>query len=136
MRDIHPSVKIARDATRELRHRIADLRDKVESIVARRPSPSGLVIPEVDAFGRLRDLYLAPGTCARFDNDELVADIMAAVRESAQDARRQYYVVMSDQSSRPPLAQVMRERWGDPGSVESPTVGTKNNEQGIGGGKD
>lgn len=136
MRDIHPSVKMARDATRELRHRIADLRDKVEGIVARRPSPTGLVIPEVDAFGRLRDLYLAPGTCARLDNEELVADIMAAVTESAADARRQYHVVMSERSSKS-LAEVMQERWGELVPIGgSPTVRTKNNEQEIGIGKD
>ncbi|MBF6351348.1 MULTISPECIES: hypothetical protein [Nocardia] len=137
MREIHPDVVIARDATRELRHRIADLRDKVENIVARRPSPSGLVIPEVDAFGRLRDLYFAPGTCARLDNDELVADIMAAITESARDARHQYYTVMSDRSATRPLAQVMAERRAALDSAAtSPTVGTKNNEQEIGGGKD
>jgi hypothetical protein len=128
MRDIHPSVKMARDATRELRHRLADLRDRVENVVARRPSPTGLVIPEVDAFGRLRDLYLAPGTCVRLDSDELVVDIMAAVTASTVDARRQYHVVMSEQSDRP-LAQVMQERWGEAISAgESPTVRAKNNE--------
>ncbi|WP_459545107.1 hypothetical protein [Nocardia sp. X0981] len=95
---------------RELRHRIADVRERADEIVARRPSPSGLVIPEVDAMGRLRDLYLAPGTCARFDSGELIAEVMAAITESAADARRQYEIVMNDTESLPrPFAEVMGE---------------------------
>ncbi|MEU6188672.1 hypothetical protein [Nocardia sp. NPDC047038] len=111
MRDIHPDVQAALATTRELRHRIAEVRERVDDIFARRPSPSGLVIPEVDAVGRLRDLYLAPGTCSRFGNQELAAEIMAAITESAADARRQYAITMNDTDNLPrPLAEVMRER--------------------------
>ncbi|WP_280310031.1 hypothetical protein [Nocardia abscessus] len=110
MRDIHPNVRAALGLARELRHRIADMRERADQIVARRPSPSGLAIPEVDATGRLLDLYLAPGTCARFGNQELAADIMAAITESTADARRQYDIAMNDPGTRQrPLAEVMRE---------------------------
>ncbi|WP_067694163.1 hypothetical protein [Nocardia jejuensis] len=94
MTEIHPDVQSALDAARELRHRIADLREKINSIRARRPSPSGAVLPEVDAMGRLTDLYFAPGTTTRFGNTELVAEIMAAIDESTTDAGRQYKAIM------------------------------------------
>ncbi|MFD0363446.1 hypothetical protein ACFQZZ_18520 [Nocardia sp. GCM10030253] len=111
MREIHPDVQAALDTSRELRHRVADMRERADRIFARRPSPSGLVIPEVDAMGRLRDLYLAPGTCARFDNQELAADIMAAIKESAADAKQQYNIAMNDPANLPrPLEEIMRER--------------------------
>ncbi|WP_406231671.1 hypothetical protein [Nocardia sp. NBC_01009] len=95
MSSIHPDVQAALDAARDLRHRIADMRERIDSIRARRPSPSGGVIPEVDAMGRLTDLYVAPGTAARFTSAELVAEVMAAIRESTADAARQYQVIMN-----------------------------------------
>ncbi|MGW4327292.1 hypothetical protein ACWEKR_15500 [Nocardia sp. NPDC004573] len=120
MRDIHPDVRAALGMTRELRHRIAEVRERADEIVARRPSPSGLVIPEVDVMGRLRDLYLAPGTCARFGNSELAADIMAAITESTEDARRQYAIAMNDTDKLPrPIAEVMRE-WGAGSGPDQP----------------
>ena len=94
MSDMHPEVQAALDAARELRHKIADLRERIDAIRARRPSPSGAVIPEVDAMGRLTDLYLAPGTVDRFDCAELVSEITAAIRESSADAARQYESLM------------------------------------------
>ncbi|WP_245550835.1 YbaB/EbfC family nucleoid-associated protein [Nocardia paucivorans] len=94
MSNIHPDVQAALDAARELRHRIADMRERIDAVRARRPSPSGLVIPEVDAMGRLTNLYLAPGTADRFTSEELSAEIMAAIRESTSDAARQYQVIM------------------------------------------
>lgn len=94
MSNIHPDVQAALDAARDLRHRIADMREKIDGIRARRPSPSGAVIPEVDAMGRLTSLYLAPGTVSRFPNDELASEIMAAIRESTADAARQYRTIM------------------------------------------
>lgn len=110
MRELHPDVRAALGMTRELRQRIAAVRDRSDEIVARRPSPSGLVIPEVDAMGRLRDLYLAPGTCARFNSQELAAEIIAAVTESTADARRQYEIAMNNTRDLPrPIAEVMRE---------------------------
>ncbi|WP_228003021.1 YbaB/EbfC family nucleoid-associated protein [Nocardia australiensis] len=110
MREPHPNVKAAHAMMRELKHRIATVQERADGIVARRPSPSGLVIPEVDAKGRLRDLYLAPGTCDRFDNQELAADIMAAITESTADARRQYHIAMNDPDNLPrPIEETMRE---------------------------
>ncbi|OQS16669.1 hypothetical protein B0T36_03075 [Nocardia donostiensis] len=95
MSNIHPDVQAALDAARDLRHRIADMRERIDGVRARRPSPSGLVIPEVDAMGRLTSLYLTPGTVDRFDSPELVNEIMAAIRESTADAARQYQSIMS-----------------------------------------
>ncbi|WP_331723076.1 hypothetical protein [Nocardia sp. NBC_00511] len=94
MSDIHPDVQAALDAARDLRHRIADLREKINAIRARRPSPSGAVLPEVDAMGRLTDLYLTPGTAEQLGNTKLVAEIMAAIAESTADAGRQYQALM------------------------------------------
>ncbi|MGW5387310.1 YbaB/EbfC family nucleoid-associated protein [Nocardia sp. NPDC003963] len=91
---IHPDVQAALDAARELRHRIADMRERIDDVRARRPSPSGTIIPEVDAMGRLTSLYLAPGTVDRFTSAELSTEIMAAIRESTQDAARQYQAIM------------------------------------------
>ncbi|MFI6361122.1 hypothetical protein ACIBG0_00085 [Nocardia sp. NPDC050630] len=103
-----------------MRNRIADIRERADAIVARRPSPSGLVIPEVDARGRLRDLYLAPGTCARFGNQELAEEIVAAIAESAEDARRQYQIAMNDPENLPrPLSEIMRD-WRSAGSYQQP----------------
>ncbi|WP_433631341.1 hypothetical protein [Nocardia sp. CA-120079] len=120
MRELHPDVRAGISLRRELRNRIADMRERADAIVARRPSPSGLVIPEVDVRGRLRDLYLAPGTCARFGNQELVAEIMAAIAESSTDVRRQYQIVMNDPDNLPrPLSKIMRE-WQATGSDQSP----------------
>lgn len=94
MSDIHPNVQAALDSARDLRHRIADMREKINAIRARRPSPSGAVVPEVDAMSRLTDMYLAPGTTERFTNEELVVEIMAAIRESTADTSRQYQALM------------------------------------------
>ncbi|MFF3569889.1 hypothetical protein [Nocardia jiangxiensis] len=94
MSDIHPDVQAALDAARELRHKIADLRERIDGIAARRPSPSGAVIPEVDAMGRLTSLYLVPGTVDRLECGELITEIMAAIRDSTADAARQYEQLM------------------------------------------
>lgn len=111
MREVHPNVQNALQATRKLKYRIAEVRERADAIFARRPSPSGLIIPEVDAMGRLRDLYIAPGTCTRLGNRELADDMMAAISESRKDARRQYYIVMNDRDSLPPpLADEMRRQ--------------------------
>ncbi|MFB7720131.1 hypothetical protein [Nocardia sp. NPDC056100] len=104
---------------RELLHRFEELQERADKIVARRPSPSGLVIPEVDIHGRLRDLYLAPGTCDRFGSYELAAEIMAAITDSTADAQRQYHLNMNDQSLLPrPFAEVMQE-WRAGGAPDS-----------------
>ncbi len=104
---------------RELQHRFEAIQQRAEEIVARRPSPSGLVIPEVDIHGRLRNLYLAPGTCDRFGSHELAAEIMAAIAESTADAQRKYHLDMNDNSLLPrPLAEVMRD-WRAGGARDS-----------------
>ncbi|GAA5104486.1 hypothetical protein [Nocardia iowensis] len=107
MSAIHPDVQAALDMARELRHRIADLRERIDNVRARRPSPSGAVIPEVDAMGHLTDLYLAPGTVRRFTGHELVTEIMAAIRESTDDAARQHQVIM-DTAVPPDLSALQR----------------------------
>jgi DNA-binding protein YbaB len=94
MNDIHPDVQAALDMARELRHQLDDMREQIDRVRSRRPSPSGMVIPEVDAMGRLTDLYLAPGTCAHFTGPELVAEIMAAISESCADASVQRQAIM------------------------------------------
>ncbi|GAB2452462.1 hypothetical protein [Nocardia tengchongensis] len=111
MSDMHPDVQAALDAARDLRHRIAEMRERINAIRARRPSPTGAVVPEIDAMGRLTGLYLAPGTTARFDNHELVAEIMAAIGESTADAARQYQALMdSDPWADPEPADTAAER--------------------------
>ncbi|MGO4649498.1 hypothetical protein AB4305_31860 [Nocardia sp. 2YAB30] len=72
--------------------------DQIDRIRARRPSPTYRVIPEVDAMGRLTDLYIAPGTLESFaSTQELVADIMAAIQESTADAMRQHEITVSQE---------------------------------------
>lgn len=105
MNDIHPDVQAALDMARELRHRIADLRERIDNIRARRPSPSGAVIPEIDAMGRLTNLYIAAGTTAKFDSAALVTEIMAAITESTADAARQHRLVMEDVPAPPEPAE-------------------------------
>ncbi|MCP9625422.1 YbaB/EbfC family nucleoid-associated protein [Nocardia otitidiscaviarum] len=118
-------MRAAQAMARELRHRALAMREKFERIVARRPSPSGMVIPEVNAKGQLLNLYLAPGTCARFDSRELVDEIMAAVLESTNDARQQYRIATSDPTDRPrPLGEIVREwRSGDGPKDQIPNFG-------------
>ncbi|WP_406274353.1 hypothetical protein OH799_00995 [Nocardia sp. NBC_00881] len=138
MRDIHPDVRAALDMARVLGHRVAEMRERADGIVARRPSPSGLVIPEVDAMGRLRDLYLAPGTSARFGNRELAAEIMAAITESTEDAHRQYDIAMNDTDNLPrPLADVMRQwRAGTEPDLQVSNSIRRNDEPEVDGGRD
>ncbi len=106
MNDMHPDVQAALDAARELRHRIADLRERIDGIRARRPSPGGTVVPEVDAMGRLTSLYLAPGTTTKFTGAELVTEIMTAIRESTVDAGLQYRTLMDNETWNAPEASV------------------------------
>lgn len=87
----HPAVQAALDDAFEFRDVVFDMADRIGRVRARRPSPHGLVIPEIDAIGRLTDLYIAPGTIDHFDDERLLADeIMAAIRESTADAERQH----------------------------------------------
>ncbi|MGK8522570.1 hypothetical protein ACRS6B_13870 [Nocardia asteroides] len=117
---MHPNVRAALAMLHELRHRVAEVGERLDGIVARRPSPSGFIIPEVDAMGRLLNLYLAPGTCARFGNRELAAEIMAAITESTEDARRQFDIAMNDTSNRP-LADLVGEWRAGADSVRYPS---------------
>ncbi|MEU6563136.1 hypothetical protein [Nocardia nova] len=125
MRELHPDVRVTVAMGQELRNRLADVLERAESMVARRPSPSGLVIPEIDVYGRLTDLYLAPGTCARFDSAELVAEIMAAVRESTADVTRQYDHMNSEYDATP-LAELARKRRAE---IEDPSPPTPGNAE-------
>ena len=93
---IHPEAQAALDSIREFAQGIEDLLERIGRIRARRPSPGGYVVPEVDGLGRLTGLYIAPGTIARFGNTELVAEIMAAIRESTDDASRQHANMLTD----------------------------------------
>lgn len=93
--NVHPDVTAALDRIRQLRHRIADTQERVDAIRARRPSPSGDILPEVDAMSRLTDLYLAPGTARRYGSEQLAAEIMAAIRDSTADAARQYHAAIN-----------------------------------------
>lgn len=87
----HPKTIESLALGRAFVHATDDMLERVDRIRARRPSPSGRVIPEVDGMFRLTDMYLAPGTIAHFsDTRELAADIMAAINESTVDAARQH----------------------------------------------
>ncbi|MBO0852661.1 MAG: hypothetical protein J2P18_02710 [Nocardia sp.] len=126
MRELHPDVQMMNELRRELRHRIADVRERADAIFARRPSPSGNVIPEVDAMGRLRDLYLAPGTCDLFGCDELAAEIMAAITESTRDAQRQYQIAINDPANIPEsIAQIGERRLSTSNSASITTAGKR-----------
>lgn len=91
----HPETAAAMESGRDYVHAVDDMVERVEKIRARRPSPSSRVIPEVDGYGRLTDLYIAPGTIAHSSEPaELAADIIAAIRESTVDAARQHRLVL------------------------------------------
>ncbi|WP_199195728.1 hypothetical protein [Nocardia sp. MDA0666] len=125
MRELHPDVRVAMAMGRELKHRIAEMRERADSMVARRPSPSGMVIPEVNVYGELTDLYLAPGTCDRFGNDELAFEIVSAVRESSADARRQYHIAMNVDRHHVPLAEKARQWRAEIDTPKTPTTGNR-----------
>ncbi|WP_330232123.1 hypothetical protein OHA40_06310 [Nocardia sp. NBC_00508] len=94
---MHPDTISALESGRASVHAVDEMLERVDRIRARRPSPSSRVIPEVDAMGRLTDLYIAPGTIAHSANShELVADIMAAIRESTLDAMRQHELTIRE----------------------------------------
>jgi hypothetical protein len=93
----HPETVEVIARGRAIAHAVADMLERIHSIRARRPSPSGRVIPEVDGALRLTDMYIAPGTIAHsVDNRALAADIMAAIRESTLDAARQHRLAMEE----------------------------------------
>ncbi|WP_433711100.1 hypothetical protein ACQP2U_33275 [Nocardia sp. CA-084685] len=94
---MHPYTESALESGRALAHAIDDLTERIDRIRARRPSPSSRVIPEVDGMGRLTDLYIADGTAANCANrQELVDDIMTAIRESTLDAVRQHELAIRE----------------------------------------
>ncbi|MEU1524038.1 hypothetical protein [Nocardia rhamnosiphila] len=93
---LHPDTVAALDSARTLVHAVDDMFDEVGKIRARRPSPSGRVIPEVDAEGRLTDLYIAPGTIAASERGELISEIMSAVHDSTVDALRQREITVRE----------------------------------------
>lgn len=94
---MHPETVAALESGRALVHATDDMLEEIKRIRARRPSPSERVIPEVNAEGQLTDLYIAPGTIAAAASpDALVADIMAAIRDSTLDAERQCRLVLQN----------------------------------------
>lgn len=94
--DMHPDVQAALDAARDLRNRIADLRERIDAVRSRQPSPSGDAIAEVDAMGRLTNLYLAPGAVERHPGPALAAEIMASITASTDDASHLYHGIMNE----------------------------------------
>ncbi|WP_216897855.1 YbaB/EbfC family nucleoid-associated protein [Nocardia alni] len=93
---IHPETQAALDNATAIRHKIDDMFERIGQIRARRPSPNNWVIPEVDGAGRLTDLYIAQGTIARLSDEQLAAEIMAAIRESTADAKRHQSMVIEE----------------------------------------
>lgn len=93
----HPETIEVLAQGRALGHALADMLERVQQIRARRPSPSGRVIPEVDGTLRLTGLYIAPGTIAHStDCRALAVDIMAAINESTLDAARQHKLAIAE----------------------------------------
>ncbi|MEU7632701.1 hypothetical protein AB0C34_22355 [Nocardia sp. NPDC049220] len=94
---MHPYTISALESGRAMVHIVDDMLERIDRIRARRPSPSSRVIPEVDAVGRLTDLYIVPGTIANAaSSKELVDDIMAAIRDSTIDATRQHKLAVEE----------------------------------------
>jgi hypothetical protein len=93
---LHPDTAAALDSARTFVHAVDDMFDEVGKIRARRPSPNGRVIPEVDGEGRLVGLYIAPGTIAACNRGELISEIMSAVQDSTVDAFRQRQNVVEE----------------------------------------
>ncbi|MEU0507005.1 hypothetical protein [Nocardia sp. NPDC005998] len=94
---MHPFTVSALESSQALVHAADDMLERIDRIRARRPSPTGRVIPELDAMGKLTDLYIAPGTIAHAPSmQELVADIMAAIRDSTTDAARQHEIAVKE----------------------------------------
>ncbi|MGO4648948.1 hypothetical protein AB4305_28950 [Nocardia sp. 2YAB30] len=91
---MHPETEAALKSGRALGHAVDDMEERIDKIRARRPSRTSRVIPEVDGAGRLTDLYIAPGTIASMARQELVAEIMGAIQESALDALRQHEIAV------------------------------------------
>ncbi|MEU4313781.1 hypothetical protein [Nocardia sp. NPDC024068] len=93
----HPETVAALESGQDFVHAVDDMMERVDDIRARRPSPSSRVIPEVDGYGRLTDLYIAPGTIAHSAGQvELAADILAAIQESTVDAARQHRLALQE----------------------------------------
>lgn len=98
---MHPDTVAALESSKTTIHAVEDLLERIDNIRARRPSPSGRVIPEVDGLGRLTGMYIAPGTIQQSrDRHELVNDIMAAINESTDDALRQHHRILTE--TKPP----------------------------------
>ncbi|WP_328393396.1 hypothetical protein [Nocardia sp. NBC_00416] len=92
--ELHPDTAAALEEARNLAYALDDMIERIDGIRSRRPSPSGRVIAEADGLGRLVDLFIAPGTIANTTNSqELVADVMAAIRESTYDAAYQHKTI-------------------------------------------
>lgn len=110
-REMHPDTEAALASARKYVHAVDDLLERIDSIRARRPSADSRVIPEVDAVGRLTDLYIAPGTIANASNkQELAAQIMGAIHDSTQDAARQHKIAIQTSALSEPSARLEENR--------------------------
>lgn len=94
---MHPATTAALHSARQLMYAVDELSEKIDRVRARRPSPTGRVIPEVDALGKLTGLYIAPGTTATItDIRDLIDEIMAAITESTRDAAIQRIGIVAE----------------------------------------
>lgn len=104
MADELPDIDSVLASVRAVVYRLDVIEDQIENLRVRRPSPSGAVIPEVDTKGRLTSLYLAPGTVDRFSSAELVAEIMAGIRDSVAEAAEQTRLIVDSINDEEPGA--------------------------------
>lgn len=104
MADELPDIDSVLGSVRAVVHRLDVIKNKIENLRVRRPSPSGAVIPEVDTKGRLTSLYLAPGTVDRFSSAELIVEIMTGIRDSVAEAAEQTRVIVDSINDEDPSA--------------------------------
>lgn len=95
MNEVHPSVQETLDMARELRNRIADLRERIEGIHGDEPSPQGHVVAKVDAMGRLTGLRLCNNATTQLTGVELAREVLASIRDSGAAAEKQYEELMA-----------------------------------------
>jgi hypothetical protein len=131
MSDIHPDVQAALDMSRELRHRIADLRERIHGIRARLPSPRGYALAEVDAMSKLTGLYLLNDATAHLSGRELAGEIMASIREGTADARQQYDNLMAGDGTvdDEPEEEMVTTLWPSPSAEGDGTVDDEPEEE-------
>lgn len=118
--DIHPDVKAALDMARDLRNRIADLRERIDNVRGCVRSPGGYAAAEVDAMGRLIKLTLFNDACAKLNGRRLAEEIMDSIRTSMAEASRNYDEIMNGDSLAEPFEEI---------AEAEPSQGQKQTEQ-------